>query len=135
MTRPPVTSTSTRELRRQSRPFHLGSPSASYVESSNPGAAAEYGGFTGAVFAAQTYFQFNKIGMGSATGAVVSVAICRELAPVLSAFTALVAFAFLAFPLLAAAEEPGLSEALRDPEVKKKLENLSAEVAVAASPL
>ncbi len=43
------------------------------------------GGFTGAVFAAQTYFQFNKIGMGSATGAVVSVAICRELAPVLSA--------------------------------------------------
>src|SRR5881398_2818696 len=43
------------------------------------------GGFTGAVFAAQTYFQFNKIGMGSATGAVVSVAICRELVPVLSA--------------------------------------------------
>src|ERR687887_841597 len=43
------------------------------------------GAFTGAVFAAQTYFQFNKIGMGSATGAVVSVAICRELAPVLSA--------------------------------------------------
>src|SRR5947199_7637684 len=43
------------------------------------------GGFTGAVFAAQTYFQFNKIGMGSATGAVVAVAICRELAPVLSA--------------------------------------------------
>src|SRR6266481_664155 len=42
------------------------------------------GGFTGAVFAAQTYFQFNKIGMGSATGAVVTVAICRELAPVLS---------------------------------------------------
>src|SRR5437764_5567568 len=43
------------------------------------------GGFTGAVFAAQTYFQFNKLGMGSATGAVVAVAICRELAPVLSA--------------------------------------------------
>src|SRR5881628_43987 len=38
------------------------------------------GGFTGAVFAAQTFFQFNKIGMGSATGAVVSVAICRNLA-------------------------------------------------------
>src|SRR6266542_3608434 len=37
------------------------------------------GGFTGAVFAAQTFFQFNKIGMGSATGAVVSVAICREI--------------------------------------------------------
>src|SRR5213082_2498954 len=43
------------------------------------------GGFTGAVFAAQTYFQFNKIGMGSATGAVVSVSICRELGPVLTA--------------------------------------------------
>src|ERR671934_2285381 len=43
------------------------------------------GGFTGAVFSAQTYFQFNKIGMGSAVGAVVSVAICRELGPVLTA--------------------------------------------------
>src|SRR5213595_1632903 len=43
------------------------------------------GGFTGAVFSAQTFFQFNKIGMGSATGAVVSVAICRELGPVLTA--------------------------------------------------
>ena len=43
------------------------------------------GGFTGAVFAAQTFFQFNKIGMGSATGAVVSVSICRELGPVLTA--------------------------------------------------
>src|SRR6202162_4827784 len=43
------------------------------------------GGFTGAVFSAQTYFQFNKLGMGSAVGAVVSVAICRELGPVLAA--------------------------------------------------
>src|SRR3989442_6399846 len=43
------------------------------------------GAFTGAVFSAQTFFQFNKIGMGSATGAVVSVAICRELGPVLTA--------------------------------------------------
>ena len=43
------------------------------------------GGFTGAVFTAQTYFQFNKLGMGSAVGAVVSVAICRELGPVLTA--------------------------------------------------
>src|SRR5258708_40074912 len=43
------------------------------------------GGFTGAVFSAQTFFQFNKLGMGSATGAVVSVAICRELGPVLTA--------------------------------------------------
>ena len=42
------------------------------------------GGFTGAVFAAQTFFQFNKLGMGSGVGAVVSVAICRELGPVLT---------------------------------------------------
>src|SRR5207244_10704292 len=43
------------------------------------------GGFTGAVFSAQTYFQFPRIGMGSATGAVVSVALMRELGPVLTA--------------------------------------------------
>ena len=43
------------------------------------------GAFTGAVFAAQTFFQFNKLGMGSAVGAVVSVSICRELGPVLTA--------------------------------------------------
>lgn len=43
------------------------------------------GAFTGAVFAAQTYFQFNKLGIGSGVGAVVSVAICRELGPVLTA--------------------------------------------------
>src|ERR1700739_1284526 len=43
------------------------------------------GGFTGAVFSAQTFFQFNKLGMGSGVGAVVSVAICRELGPVLTA--------------------------------------------------
>lgn len=42
------------------------------------------GAFTGAVFAAQTYFQFNRLGMGSAVGAVVSVSICRELGPVLT---------------------------------------------------
>src|SRR5207245_9607181 len=36
------------------------------------------GGFTGAVFTAQTYFQFHKIGMGSAAGADVSVALVRD---------------------------------------------------------
>src|SRR5437016_10557823 len=36
------------------------------------------GGSTGAVFSAQTYFQFHKIGMGAATAAVVSVALMRE---------------------------------------------------------
>jgi phospholipid/cholesterol/gamma-HCH transport system permease protein len=43
------------------------------------------GGFTGAVFAAQTYFQFNKLGIGSGVGAVVSVSLFRELGPVLTA--------------------------------------------------
>src|ERR1700720_2639853 len=43
------------------------------------------GGFTGPVFAAQTSFQFNKTGMGSARGAVVSVSLCRELGPELTA--------------------------------------------------
>lgn len=42
------------------------------------------GGFTGAVFAAQTYFQFRVLGMESAVGAVVSVSMCRELGPVLT---------------------------------------------------
>src|SRR5206468_964446 len=40
---------------------------------------------TGGLFSAQTLFQFNKLGMGSAVGAVVSVSLCRELAPVLTA--------------------------------------------------
>ncbi|MGF1656832.1 MAG: MlaE family ABC transporter permease [Verrucomicrobiales bacterium] len=42
------------------------------------------GAFTGAVFAAQTYFQFAKVSMESAVGAVVAVAMCRELGPVLA---------------------------------------------------
>lgn len=42
------------------------------------------GAFTGAVFAAQTFFQFNKVGMESAVGAIVSIAMCRELGPVLT---------------------------------------------------
>ncbi len=42
------------------------------------------GMFTGAVFAAQTFFQFHVIGMDSAVGAVVSVSMCRELGPVLT---------------------------------------------------
>jgi phospholipid/cholesterol/gamma-HCH transport system permease protein len=42
------------------------------------------GGFTGAVFAAQTYFQFHRLGMDSAVGAVVSVSMFRELGPVLT---------------------------------------------------
>lgn len=44
------------------------------------------GGFTGAVFAAQSFFKFNEIGLASATGPVVAVAMCRELGPVLTGF-------------------------------------------------
>ena len=42
------------------------------------------GGFTGAVFAAQTYFQFHRLSMDSAVGAVVAVSMFRELGPVLT---------------------------------------------------
>lgn len=41
------------------------------------------GAFTGAVFTAQTFFQFNNLNMESAVGPVVSVSMCRELGPVL----------------------------------------------------
>ncbi len=43
------------------------------------------GAFTGAVFAAQAYYKFSELGLGSATGPVVSIAMCRELGPVLAA--------------------------------------------------
>ena len=42
------------------------------------------GGFTGAVFAAQTFFQFHRLSMDSAVGAVVAVSMFRELGPVLT---------------------------------------------------
>jgi phospholipid/cholesterol/gamma-HCH transport system permease protein len=43
------------------------------------------GAFTGMVLAAQTYFQFHKVQMETATLAVVSVSMCSELGPVLTA--------------------------------------------------
>lgn len=43
------------------------------------------GGFTGAVFTAQILFKFQELGMSSAAGPVSSVAILRELGPVLCA--------------------------------------------------
>lgn len=43
------------------------------------------GAFTGMVLCAQTYFQFHKVKMDTATLAVVSVAMCSELGPVLTA--------------------------------------------------
>src|SRR5215471_1832155 len=42
------------------------------------------GAFTGAVFAAQTFFQFHRLGMESAVGPVVSISMFRELGPVLA---------------------------------------------------
>jgi len=42
------------------------------------------GAFTGAVFAAQTFFQFHKLGMDSAVGPVVSLSMFRELGPALT---------------------------------------------------
>src|SRR3974390_232156 len=42
------------------------------------------GAFTGMVLCAQTYFQFHKIKMDTATLAVVSVSMCSELGPVLT---------------------------------------------------
>jgi len=43
------------------------------------------GGFTGMVLGAQTYFQFHKVKMDTATLAVVGVSMCSELGPVLTA--------------------------------------------------
>src|ERR1700742_5094194 len=42
------------------------------------------GAFTGMVLAAQTYVQFHKVKMDTATLAVVSVSMCSELGPVLT---------------------------------------------------
>ncbi|OHE78301.1 MAG: ABC transporter permease [Verrucomicrobia bacterium RIFCSPHIGHO2_12_FULL_41_10] len=42
------------------------------------------GAFTGAVFTAQTFYQFSTLNMSSAVGPVVSVALFRELGPVLT---------------------------------------------------
>jgi phospholipid/cholesterol/gamma-HCH transport system permease protein len=42
------------------------------------------GAFTGMVMCAQTYFQFHKVQMDTATMAVVSVSMCSELGPVLT---------------------------------------------------
>ncbi|MGC1479999.1 MAG: ABC transporter permease [Chthoniobacterales bacterium] len=42
------------------------------------------GAFTGAVFTAQTFFQFAALNMETAVGPVISVSMCRELGPVLA---------------------------------------------------
>lgn len=43
------------------------------------------GAFVGAVFGAQTYFAFNQVGLETAVGSVVSLAMCRELGPIMTA--------------------------------------------------
>src|SRR5437868_12485441 len=43
------------------------------------------GAFTGMVLCAQTYFQFHKVQMDTGTLALVSVSMCSELGPVLTA--------------------------------------------------
>src|SRR5687767_8120963 len=43
------------------------------------------GGFTGMVLCAQTYFQFHRVQMDTGTLALVSVSMCSELGPVLTA--------------------------------------------------
>jgi phospholipid/cholesterol/gamma-HCH transport system permease protein len=43
------------------------------------------GAFTGAVFAAQIYFKFKQLGFESVVGGIVSLAMSRELGPVLTA--------------------------------------------------
>jgi phospholipid/cholesterol/gamma-HCH transport system permease protein len=57
--------------------YHIGVKSLSVV--------LVTGAFTGMVLCAQTYFQFHKVKMDTATLAVVSVSMCAELGPVLSA--------------------------------------------------
>ncbi len=42
------------------------------------------GAFTGAVFTFQSYAKFKEFGFETTVGAVVSVALCRELGPVLA---------------------------------------------------
>lgn len=42
------------------------------------------GSFIGMVFAAQTYFQFHKVQMDTSTGPAVSIALARELGPIIT---------------------------------------------------
>ncbi|MBI4026797.1 MAG: ABC transporter permease, partial [Verrucomicrobia bacterium] len=42
------------------------------------------GAFIGMVFAAQTFFQFHKVRMDTSTGPAVSIALSRELAPIIT---------------------------------------------------
>src|ERR1017187_8685702 len=55
-----------------------------FVGVKSPSVVLITGAFTCMVLGAQTYFQFHKVKMDTATLAVVSVSMCRELGPVLT---------------------------------------------------
>ncbi len=56
-----------------------------FIVIKSPGVVLVTGAFTGMVLTAQTYFQFHKVKMDTATLAVVGVSMCDELGPVLTA--------------------------------------------------
>jgi phospholipid/cholesterol/gamma-HCH transport system permease protein len=56
-----------------------------FIGAKSVGVVIITGGFIGAVFAAQCEFQFKRLGMSTAVGPVVAIAMCRELGPVLCA--------------------------------------------------
>src|SRR5271156_2265932 len=65
--------------------FNLLVKQIDFIGAKSVGVVVITGGFIGAVFAAQCEFQFKRLGMSSAVGPVVAIAMCRELGPVLCA--------------------------------------------------
>src|SRR5271163_1305593 len=65
--------------------FNLLAKQIDFIGAKSVGVVIITGGFIGAVFAAQCEFQFKRLGMSSAVGPVVAIAMCRELGPVLCA--------------------------------------------------
>jgi phospholipid/cholesterol/gamma-HCH transport system permease protein len=65
--------------------FNLLARQIDFIGVKSIGVVVITGGFIGAVFAAQCEFQFKRLGMSSAVGPVVAIAMCRELGPVLCA--------------------------------------------------
>jgi len=65
--------------------FNLLAKQIDFIGAKSVGVVVITGGFIGAVFAAQCEFQFKRLGMSSAVGPVVAIAMCRELGPVLCA--------------------------------------------------
>src|ERR1700761_2642056 len=65
--------------------FNLLARQIDFIGAKSVGVVIITGGFIGAGFAAQCEFQFKRLGMSSAVGPVVAIAMCRELGPVLCA--------------------------------------------------